>query len=211
MPSRLPTAALAPRSRPSTVYLVRHATPDLTRTDLVYHLPPGPPLTGLGEEQAVELGHYLCGRGVRGIWSSPLERARRTADLAALSCAAEVVTDARLIEMQPGETHDDVYARARPVWDIVLAAAANGPQALVAHGGVITALLLALGVAPETLAVFGRRFDSGNPVPPAGAWLVRVPDTTGVPSARLVFIPDLRPPEPWPEAPQAAVAPSGLR
>lgn len=203
MPSPVPVAGRTPGSRVATVYLVRHATPDLSRTELVYHLPPGPPLTRLGEEQAAELGRFLCRRGVRGIWSSPLERARRTADLAALACEAEVLTDARLIEMQPGETHDDVHARAGPAWDVVLGASAHGPQALVAHGGVITALLLALGVAPETLAVLGRRFDSGNPVPPAGAWVVRVPGSTGLPTARLAFIPTVRPPDPWPEAPVA--------
>lgn len=181
-----------------TIYLVRHATPDLTRTELIYHLPPGPPLTRLGEEQAAELARFLRGRGVRGIWSSPLDRARRTAELVGLTCEAEVVTDARLIEMQPGETHDDVHARARPAWDVVLEAAARAPQAIVAHGGVITALLMALGVASETLADLGRRFDSGNPLPPAGAWEVRVPGPTGLPSAQLVFIPDIRPAEPWP-------------
>jgi broad specificity phosphatase PhoE len=208
MPSGAPIAGRTPRSRAANVYLVRHATPDLSRTELVYHLPPGPPLTGLGEAQAAELGRFLRRRGVRGIWSSPLERARRTADLAALVCGAEVVIDARLIEMQPGETHADVHARAEPAWDVVLEASAHGPQALVAHGGVITALLLALGVASETLADLGRRFDSGNPVPPAGAWVVRVPGATGLPSARLVFIPNLRPPEPWPQTPTPVSAPA---
>ena len=189
----------AAATRPTgTVYLVRHATPDLTRTELVYHLLPGPPLTKVGEEQAAELGQFLRGRGVQGIRSSPLERARRTAELVALACDVDVITDARLIEMQPGESHDDVHARARPAWDAVVEASVHAPQALVAHGGVITALLLALGVPPETLAELGRRFDSGNPAPPAGAWLVQLSGSTGRPMAELVFTPDTRPPDPWP-------------
>jgi broad specificity phosphatase PhoE len=171
---------------------VRHATPDLTRTDLVYYLPPGPPLTALGEQEATELGRFLCHGDVRRIWTSPLERAGRTATVAAQACAAEVVTDARLTEMQPGETHDDVGARARPVWDAAVeAAAAQGPQALVAHGGVITALLLALGVAPSRLEQLGRQFDSGNPVPPGGAWEVSGPDASGAVTARLAFVPSV--------------------
>ena len=169
---------------------MRHATPDLTRTDLVYYLPPGPPLTALGERQASELGRFLCRRGVRVIWTSPLDRVRRTAELAAKACAAEVMEDSRLIEMKPGETHDDVRARAGPVWDIALEGAlAAGAQALVAHGGVITALLLAIGVTPTTLEHVGRRFDSGNPAPPGGVWEVRHPDGSGPLTARLAFIP----------------------
>jgi broad specificity phosphatase PhoE len=173
-----------------TVYLARHASPDLTRTDLVYHLPPGPPLTTLGEREASALGRYLCHGGVHTIWTSPLVRARRTAELAAQKCGAEVREDARLIEMDPAETHDDVYARARPVWDIATEwAAARGPQALVAHGGVITALLLGIGVTLTTLERVGRRFDSGNPAPPGGAWEITAPDRSGPLTARLVFIP----------------------
>jgi broad specificity phosphatase PhoE len=172
---------------------VRHATPDLTRTDIVYYLPPGPPLTALGEREATELGRFLCRADVRRIWTSPLERAGRTATVAAQACAAEVVTDARLTEMQPGETHDDVGARAGPVWeDAVTAASAQGPQALVTHGGVITALLLAIGVGAPTLEDLGRRFDSGNPVPPGGAWEVTGPDGNGALTARLVFVPSVQ-------------------
>jgi broad specificity phosphatase PhoE len=188
----LPTDRVAGAGRrPSgTVYLVRHATPDLTRTDLVYYLPPGPPLTTLGELEASELGRFLCHRGVRMIWTSPLERARRTAELAARPCAAQVMEDSRLIEMHPGETHDDVRARAGPVWDIAHErAVAADPQALVAHGGVITALLLAIGVTPTTLEHVGRRFDSGNPAPPGGAWEVKHPGGSGPLTARLAFIP----------------------
>lgn len=173
-----------------TVYLVRHATPDLTRTDLVYFLPPGPPLTTVGELEAWELGLFLCRGGVRWIWTSPLERARRTAELAAKVCLARVIEDARLIEMHPDETHDDVRARAGPVWDLVVGKSdVHGPQALLAHGGVITALLQAVGVAPATLARVGRRFDGGNPVPPGGAWEVAGSGGNVPMTARLAFIP----------------------
>jgi broad specificity phosphatase PhoE len=190
MPPLADLAAEVGRRPGRTVYLARHATPDLTRTDLVYYLPPGPPLTKLGEHEASALGRFLCRGGVRCIWTSPLERARRTAELAASVCAAEVVEDARLMEMHPGETHDDVRARAEPIWHRAIeGAAAQGPQALIAHGGVITTLLLALGVTPATLEQVGRRFDSGNPLPPGGAWEVTGSDGSGALTARLAFVP----------------------
>jgi broad specificity phosphatase PhoE len=187
-----PTDAVAgAERRPGrTVFLVRHATPDLTRTDLVYFLPPGPPLTTAGELEASELGLFLRRRGVRWIWTSPLERAARTAELAASVCAAQVIEDARLIEMRPDESHDDVRARAGPVWDVAVGrAVVHGPQALVAHGGVITALLLAVGLAPRFLERVGRHFDSGNPVPPGGAWEVNRSDGDRSWAARLAFLP----------------------
>lgn len=184
------TSPTASGAGAGTLYLVRHATPDLTRTDLVYHLPPGPPLTMLGEREAVELGRFLQQSGVRVIRTSPLDRARRTAELAAKACAAEVMEDVRLLEMTPDETHDDVCARAGPAWDIAFQeAVATGAQALVAHGGVITALLLAIGVTPAKLKRVGRRFDGGNPVPPGGAWEVIWSDGSGAMTARLAFIP----------------------
>jgi broad specificity phosphatase PhoE len=172
-----------------TVYLARHATPDLTRTDLVYHLLPGPPLTAIGEVEASYLGRFLRDSDVRLIWTSPLDRARRTAELAAAVCGAELREDARLTEMRPDETHDDVFARARPVWETAVEASRRGPLAVVAHGGVITAVLLALGVPPATLAQIGRRFDGGNPVPPGGAWEISDPDGSGALTARLAFVP----------------------
>ena len=62
------------------IYLARHATPDWSRTDLPYHLLPGPPLVPQGEAEAAELGRFLREAGVSRLYTSPLERARRTAE-----------------------------------------------------------------------------------------------------------------------------------
>jgi 2,3-bisphosphoglycerate-dependent phosphoglycerate mutase len=189
-----PPATAGARGQPGgTVYLARHATPDWSRTDLVYHLLPGPPLTVRGEAEASDLGRFLRDGGVGQIWTSPLDRARRTAELAATVSGAQVTEDARLMEMRPDETHDDVYARARPVWEAAVAAATRVPQAVVAHGGVVTAVMLAIGVAPTALARVGRRFDGGNPLPPGGAWEITGPAGGGVLTARLVFVPSQDP------------------
>jgi broad specificity phosphatase PhoE len=188
-----------------TVYLVRHGTPDLTRTDLPYHLIPGPPLTPQGELEAAAVGRFLRDNGVRQLWASPLERTWRTAVLAAAEVAfavgstVEISLDHCLAEMQPGETHDDVRVRMWPAWERAVGhARARGPAAIVTHGGPITAILQALQVPQALLDEYGRRFDHGNPLPPAGAWRVTMPPpgaAGGAPGAawetQLAFVPDL--------------------
>jgi broad specificity phosphatase PhoE len=173
----------------TVVYLARHGSPDLGRTDLVYHLPPGPPLTAAGEREAAELGQFFAARGVRRIWASPLERARRTAEIAATISGADLVVDDRLLEMQPGEAHEDVRRRTWPAWLAATGAAISAPAAVVAHGGVATALLQALGASPETLESLGRRFDSGNPLPPGGAWEIVLDGSGPARTPRLAFVP----------------------
>jgi len=154
-----------------TVYLIRHATPDWSRTDLVYHLPPGPPLTPQGEEEALHLGEFLRDMGVTRMYASPLERCHRTALLAAQVSGAAWDVEPRLAELRPEERAADVLARVRPVWahagQICLE---TGPVALVTHGGPITLLLGELGLDPQVLAQHQAAFDRRNPLPPAGAW-----------------------------------------
>ena len=81
------------------VYLVRHAETAWTltgqhtgRTDL--------PLTESGERAARELGSRLAGLRVERYWSSPLQRARRTAELAMPDALVE--TDVDLMEWDYG-------------------------------------------------------------------------------------------------------------
>lgn len=69
-----------------------------------------PPLTGLGIRQAEAAGRYLAAERSRGtsraltIMSSPLLRARSTAEIVAEICeVSEVVVDERLIELDYGE------------------------------------------------------------------------------------------------------------
>jgi broad specificity phosphatase PhoE len=70
-----------------TLYLARHATPDRSRYDLPYHIPPGPGLTEKGRQEAAELGQFLRQEGVRHILASPLERTWRTALIGAAGSA----------------------------------------------------------------------------------------------------------------------------
>ena len=153
-----------------TLYLIRHATPDWSRSDLVYHLPPGPPLTVEGQQQAAAVGAYLLLVNVRQFFSSPLERCLHTAQIAAGIAGASITMADGLIEWQPAEQTLAVQDRMRPVLEqAITACQKTGPVALFTHGGPIGALLLELGMDEPTL-VKHRIFDHHNPVPPAGAW-----------------------------------------
>ncbi len=55
-----------------TIYLTRHATPDWSRTDIRYDIPPGPPLTAQGEAEAEKLGIFLASAGVTQTLRQPL-------------------------------------------------------------------------------------------------------------------------------------------
>jgi probable phosphoglycerate mutase len=154
----------------STLYLIRHATPDWSRTDLTYHLPPGPPLVQQGEREAEQLGTYLKEAGVTAIYSSPLERCLRTAQIAGAAINLPVQIEPGLTELVPGESSDGVQARLRPVFESAREASQAGPVALITHGGPIALLLAQLGLLPEAINHYKRLFDRNNPLPPAGAW-----------------------------------------
>ena len=121
------------------------------------------PLTPEGEDGARALAPLLGGRDIALVLSSPLQRARRTADLAGLT---GVQVDDRLVEWDyggyeglttaeirerlgrswnvfddgvpagdtPGETLEALAARTRTVLDRVRPALAEGDVVLVGHG-----------------------------------------------------------------------------
>jgi broad specificity phosphatase PhoE len=174
-----------------TVYLARHATPDWSRTDIPYHLPPGPPLTAQGEREAVLLGSFLHDMGVCQLQASPLERCLRTAEIAAREAGVPSQVDTRLAEWLPGEKKDDVLKRIWPAWERAVAACADGrPIVLVTHGGPIGVLLKELGLPADELAQYQRSFDRSNPVPPAGVWRAIRPDPARGWALDLAFTPE---------------------
>jgi probable phosphoglycerate mutase len=172
-----------------TVYIIRHATPDWNRKDLVYHLPPGPPLTELGEVEAGALGAFLLNAGVTRLHASPLERTLRTAQIAAQVAGAQVQVDERLIEWQPEEAHAAIRSRMLAALETLQSHNGHGqPLGLVSHGGPIDVLLQALGM-PESMVAAHRRFDHANPIPPAGAWQAWRASSAHPWELRLVFTP----------------------
>jgi len=174
-----------------TVYLIRHATPDWSRTDIPYHIPPGPPLTPQGEGEAQQLGRFLWEAGVALIYVSPLERAWRTAEIAAGVAGAPIQQEAGLTEWGPEDKAEHVRARAWPVWEHVsLLSQQVGPVALVTHGGPVGVLLKELGLPDRDLDAYRRRFDRNNPLPPAGAWKASRLPASSAWNLSLVFTPE---------------------
>jgi broad specificity phosphatase PhoE len=180
-----PLPILLPES--FTIYLVRHATPDRTRPDISYHTPPGPSLNDRGLMEAEELGAFLRQAGVLFILSSPFERARQTALIAAKQAGVSLDFDPDLGERQPIEPETTVIERVvRAFQTSVQAAAQNGPLALLSHGSPILVLLKALGLPVPTLERC-RIYDNRNLIAMAGAW--RVERLDGSLSMRPVFAP----------------------
>jgi broad specificity phosphatase PhoE len=175
---------------PSNVYLARHAAPDRFNTTFVYHQLPGPPLTEQGVREAQALGAYLRSVEARRIYSSPFERCLRTAEIAAGAAGINWQVEERLGEVQPGEALEDVLRRVQPAFDrFAQESASDGPVVLVTHGGVVSALLLHLGMEADALKE-RKVFDYGNPLPPAGAWLAERDGVGTGWNLRLAFQPE---------------------
>lgn len=159
---------------PACIYLIRHASPDWTRKDIPYDIPPGPPLTADGEREALALGAFLKQAGVAKVYHSPMERALRTAQIAAGVAGIETLLRADLSEWRAKEAEEDVRARVWPVVQECLAQSEAGrPVGLVSHGGPIGLLLREFKLPAGQLDAQRRLYDHGNPLPPAGAWLVK--------------------------------------
>jgi broad specificity phosphatase PhoE len=163
------------------VWLLRHAETEWSRdgrhtgrTDV--------PLTEVGRERALALQARVVGHDFRLVLSSPLSRARETADLVGLRPQLrddllefdygdyEGITTEQIREQRPdwylwrdgcpgGETAEDVGRRVDRVIDEALAA--GGDVALVAHGHVLRALAARWVEQP---AAFGGRLalDTGT-------------------------------------------------
>ncbi len=171
------------------IYLARHATPDWSRTDIPYDIPPGPPLTAQGEAEAEKLGLFLAAAGVTQLFASPLERTQRTAALAAQPAGASIQTVDAIAEWRHGENEEQVLDRILSFWEeLVVASVVNSPVALVSHGGPIRLLLETVSGDPARINEYRARFDSNNPLPPAGVWRSQRQDD-GSWQVDLVFTP----------------------
>ncbi len=154
------------------IYLCRHATPDWSRTEIRYDVPPGPPLTAQGEAEATKLGEFLQSVGVGKLYHSPLERTKRTAQLAAETIGITAIEEDAVREWTRDENSGGVLGRFRPFWESAAQESTQGaPIAIVTHGGPIAALLADLMIDAAELNFYKQQFDRGNPLPPAGVWL----------------------------------------
>ncbi len=173
------------------IYLIRHATPDWDRTDIPYNVPPGPPLTQQGEMEASELGVFIRKKGIKKLFYSPLERARRTAEICAKVAGIPIQEELDIAEWRNKENDRKFAARFLPVWDrAVIESRVQGPVGLVTHGAPVRFMLHFLGLDTEVLYTYLKQFGNGNPLPPAGVWLAEKNDPEEHWNLNLVYIPN---------------------
>jgi len=125
------------------LYLIRHAR-SIWNAEGRWQGQADPPLDDIGLKQAHALADHLRGEALAAVYSSPLARARQTAEIIAQTCHTPLIFDDRLKERHIGEwaglTLEEVKARYptvyRPGWHI------NGPP-----GGESQASLMARAAA----------------------------------------------------------------
>ncbi len=164
-------------------YLIRHAEPE-KGTGIRYDVPPGPPLSAKGREEAQQAAAFLADKGIRRLFCSPLVRARDTAGIIGHVLRLQPIPDERLAEHRSDEAFEAVIARVQAFWE-AHAADGDGPLALVTHGSPIRALLTMLGDGRLDWSRY--QFADNNIVPTAGIWQAeRVADGWKL---ELVFVP----------------------
>ncbi len=178
------------RIMPVDLFLVRHASPDWNRTDLRYDIPPGPPLTDQGRNEARSLGAYLAQHNIQRIFASPMDRAHETAAVASGVAQVPVIITEAITEWERGEPEPAVLERMiRLMSEAAALAEENAPVVLITHGGPIRLLLSHVGVGNAEIDFYRRQFDRDNPLPPAGVWRLTRNATNDAWQANLVFSP----------------------
>jgi broad specificity phosphatase PhoE len=152
------------------LFLIRHATPDWDQKDISYYIPPGPPLSEEGMEEAMMLAEFFQLSSLHHIYTSPLERCLETARTIAHKNRVTMQIESGLSEHRPEESRSDVQKRLFPILNRVIDEDGQEPVALVTHGSPIAIILSQLGMSPDALTDLRMRFDRHNPAPPAGVW-----------------------------------------
>ena len=97
------------------IIFLRHAQAENNTKRILAGRTEGVPLTKTGIEQAERIAKYLAPIDISAIYSSPIERAKHTAEITAKNCSLDVVLDERLTEIDMGKfTHmnyDDMFAK----------------------------------------------------------------------------------------------------
>jgi probable phosphoglycerate mutase len=93
------------------------------------------PLDETGRAQAEELGRRAAAHGFAALWSSPLRRARETADAVARHARLTVREDARLMETDAGDWTDRSFAEVQAESPQAFAAFLAGDPAFAFPGG----------------------------------------------------------------------------
>lgn len=123
-----------PADAASRIYLARHGQTAYNRLGR-FQGQQEIPLDDTGREQAQELARRAAGRGFRALWSSPLLRARETADAVAAATGLEPIEDARLMETDAGDWADRTFAEVMAEAPEQFAAFAAGDPGFAFPGG----------------------------------------------------------------------------
>jgi ribonuclease H / adenosylcobalamin/alpha-ribazole phosphatase len=122
-----------PLGKPTVTLLLRHGHTELSgerrfsgRTDI--------PLTKEGVRQATLAARRLAGSGAAAIVTSPLQRARRTAEAVAEATGAPLVTYDEFVEADFGAWQGLTFAEAAHKWPDELAAWMANPDAAPPDG-----------------------------------------------------------------------------
>ena len=138
------------------ILLVRHGETAANRARLALGRA-DPPLTDRGREQAAALAARLAGSGATRVLSSPLARARATAEAIAGALGVAVEEDARLVELDYGEWDERSFAEFPPDdlvrWRTDASFAPPGGESLLAVGARVASLCQELVTGDPVVAV----------------------------------------------------------
>jgi len=152
------------------IYLARHATPRWDMPEIPYHIPPGPPLSDMGNAEAIELARFFSRQNIGYCLSSPLIRAYKTAQFTAELCEVPLEIRTGLHEKEPEETYEMEQTRLLPILaEAFRLSDIYGPVVLFTHGSPIVCMLKESGLSREARLAHCW-FDHKNAVSTAGAW-----------------------------------------
>lgn len=139
----------------------------------------------------MQLADFLNTHQIVRLYHSPFDRTAKTAQIVSAQNDIPCEEDARLAEWRGQvEPESSVRERMRAVFAFAAAEAPNsGPIGLVSHGGPLDLLLRELGMDLSELATYKTRFDTTNPLPPAGVWVVEQNQNASTWKFHLAFIP----------------------
>ena len=97
------------------IIFLRHAQAENNTKRILAGRTEGVPLTKTGIEQAERIAKYLAPIDISAIYSSPIERAKHTAEIVAKNYSLDVVLDERLTEIDMGKftrmNYDDMFTK----------------------------------------------------------------------------------------------------
>jgi len=121
------------------IIFLRHGQAENNTKRVLAGRRPGIPLTLVGQEQSEKIAKFLKPFNISTIYSSPIERAQKTAEIVSQHNSLEIKTDERLIELDMGKftgmPYDEIFEKHGNVflkfYDGDLEIAHNGVETFV--------------------------------------------------------------------------------